>query len=69
MSKNKLFVKDDLLMYNHHGHNLVVAPSEIRSEILNCVLDILERSNTQTSFEKFLVALFISRNSSVCFGV
>ena len=35
ISKNKLFVKDDLLMYNHHGHNLVVAPSEIRLEILN----------------------------------
>ena len=35
MSKNKLFVKDDLLMYNHHGHNLVAAPSEIRLEILN----------------------------------
>ena len=35
MSKNKLFIENDLLMYNHHGYNLVVAPSEIRLEILD----------------------------------
>ena len=63
ISKNKLFIENDLLMYNNHGYSLVIAPSEISSEIL----DTCHVQNPQTCFEKFLVALFILRNNSVCF--
>ena len=34
-SKSKLFMENDLLMYNHHNNYLVVCPSELRSEILD----------------------------------
>ena len=33
--KSKLFMENDLLMYNHHNNYLVVCPSELRSEILD----------------------------------
>ena len=34
-SKSKLFMENDLLIYNHHNNYLVVCPSELRPEILN----------------------------------
>ena len=34
-SKSKLFMENDLLMYNHHNNYLVVYPSELRSKILD----------------------------------
>ena len=34
-SKNKLFMENDLLMYNHHNNYLAVCPSKLRSEILD----------------------------------